>query len=606
MDELRIQSTHYPLTRPVAPKKNKVYQNDMQTVVQSVWSNITGVRAGRGTGKTALLSGHTLKCNQSIVRGTDVMLGNSYAQVYGRTMPAMVKEIEQTWHWREGVHFFRGHAPKSANFPEPLAKPRTWSNAIHWYTGAVTLLCSMAVKGSTNGLSITSCRLDEARYSPWSHVQEEVMPAIRASVYDHPGWKTTNPALCSFWAVSDGALSNAQAVWEEKMQALITPEIQEVNDAIAQMLAELEVARIGGWYDELAANEEFKRKINTLRHKSINFYSFSSVENLEVLGGEEWLKKQKRLLSPLEFSIQLMNAPRGVGKADSYYANFSEDIHCYTPDQTLEEDLIKDKYNRKFKSIIDIGGMTKKVDYITEDLEDLARASSDCSLDVDCKDGLPLYITLDTNKNINTFCIAQRYIMQGRDSMVVLKTMYVLNEKRLRTLCKEFDMYYDPHKASCKDIIFYYDATNKASNYALEEQEQLRFYNVVKEELEKRGWKVSLVDMGDTMDHDPHFQMTNDAFTGAFPFVVRINKYHNDFLICSLNTTKLIKTGNFIRKNKTREKLTTALDANDMPANQITDMSDAFDNMIRGFRFFPRGTRKWGLTGIPLFGIDIY
>lgn len=602
MDQLRQQSLSYPLTKSTQPARNNVYQNDMQSIVQAFWANTTGVRAGRATGKTALLAGHTLTCNQSIVRGTDVMLGNSYAQVYGRTMPALIKEIENTWHWVEGIHFFRGHAPKSANFPEPLAKPRSWSNAIHWYTGAVTLLSSMAVKGSTNGLSITSCRLDEARYSPWGHVQEEVIPAIRASVYDHPGWKKTNKALCSFWAVSDAALTNEQATWEHKMQELVTPEI---NDQISQMLAELEVARMGGWYDELATNPEFIRKIILLRHEACNFYTFSSVENLEVLGGEEWLKKQQRMLPPLVFAIQLMNAPRGLSKADAYY-NFDEKIHTYVPCQTLEEDLIKGKYNTKHKALIDIGGMTKKVEYMAEDLEDIARAATDCSLDVDCVDGLPLYLSLDTNKNINTFCIGQRYVMDGRDTLAILNTMYVLNEKRLRTLCKEFSVYYAPHKASCKDIFFCFDSTNKASNYALEEQEKLKFYNVVKEELEKYGWKVIFIDMGQTMSHDAHYQMMCDAFAGAFPFVVKINKFHNDFLICSLNTTKVIKTGNYNRKDKSREKLSTKLNEEDMPANQITDMSDAFDNLVRACRYYPQGNRKWGLAGIPLFGVDVY
>lgn len=613
MEELHKESNEYPLKKTTQPSQgNTIYQNGMQANVLSVSASTTGLSAGRGAGKTATLSGHTVLCNQSIPRGCDIMLGSSYAQIFGRTMPAMVKEIERTWHWVEGVQFFRGHAPKAANFPEPLAKPRSWSNCIHWYTGAVTQLCSMAVKGSTNGLSITSLRCDETRYIPWDNIAEEVRPAIRPFIYDHPGWKIgKNPYFCSQWYVSDAGLTPAQNKWIAKLKSEETP---EVNSEIARLLGIADAAAEGGWYDQLLETPGYMKKLNAYRAKATYVHSYTTAENLEVLGGREYIERQKRQLPPLVFQLQFMNGTPEINKSDLYYS-YSDEIHSYIPDQTLQEDLIKGKYGKKFLSRVDIGGMTKKVEWEAPDLDDLVRAHEDCSLDVDCLPNEPLYITLDANKNINTFCVAQRYSMNGLDSCVILKSMYVLNERRLRSLCSDFHKYYAPHQLTCPDIFLYYDDTSKQGGaYALEESDQLRFYNVIKDELSRRGWKVHLVCIGQPMEHDKKYQLVNDVLGGFAPYVVRINRIHNDYLIASIASTKVVKKGNYYRKDKSREKLQNkARSAVEMEgiasAETITDMSDAFDNMLIGMRYFPQGRGSvYGirLSGIPLFGVDVY
>ena len=183
--------------------------------------------------------------------------------------------------------------------------------------------------------------------------------------------------------------------------------------------------------------------------------------------------------------------------------------------------------------------------------------------------------------------------------------MFVLNERRLRSLCADWHLYYAPHQKTCPDVFFFYDSTNKASNYALEEQEKLRFYNVIRDELSKRGWSVYLIDMGQPMDHDLKYQFMNDAFCGALPFMIRINKFNNDFLIASLNTTKNKMTGKLHRKDKSREKLKTKLNEDGLPANQITDCSDAFDNMIIGMRSHMPGmsSSRWGVADVPVSGV---
>jgi len=94
-------------------------------------------------------------------------------------------------------------------------------------------------------MSIQFFECDETRYVNWDAVSEEVRPAVRAGVYDGGwGWQLSkNPYLCGQWFVSDAAISDNQARWEKTL-ASEAADCVDINDEIAEMLAELEVAAL--------------------------------------------------------------------------------------------------------------------------------------------------------------------------------------------------------------------------------------------------------------------------------------------------------------------------------------------------------------------------
>ena len=447
-------------------KRRMLYLNRAQTRVYNLSPRVCFVKAGRGFGKTSILSLRTVNCAQSIPRGCGILLGCSIKSLYTRVVPNLVKSIEQITGLREGVHFFRGRPPRSANYPMPLARPRNWENVFIFYTGHVIQLVSMEVGAPGNGLNLTEILDDETRFQPYDKIKEHVVPALRGDMYDHPGWKQDrNPFYLSQFYCSDAGLTPREQEWEKEETDLT----DAVNDELATMVAQLELM------PELGQLPKFVDKLNRLRCQSKYFFNFSSLENVEILT-PEYVKRMERQLPKLIFNIQVLGK-RLTDSKDGFYSNFNEDIHCYTPKESDENNLIHKLFDVKHRSVIDIGGMTKDVEFEAPDLKALEQVL-DCRLNADIDDS-PLYITFDYNKNINTLVIGQRCKMDGFDTCKIVKCMYTLNERKLRSLCRDFCKFFEPHRALNPDVFLYYDSTARQGGaYALEESESTRYYNV--------------------------------------------------------------------------------------------------------------------------------
>ena len=117
---------------------NVVYLNRAQVAVYNMGARTTTVEAGRGTGKTdGLLSPRMIQTTQSMPGGSGLFLGVSMRQLLQKTVPNTITAIERITGLKEGVHFFRGHAPAKCEFKEPIIRPRVWDNCIHFWNGFV-------------------------------------------------------------------------------------------------------------------------------------------------------------------------------------------------------------------------------------------------------------------------------------------------------------------------------------------------------------------------------------------------------------------------------------------------------------------------------------
>ena len=572
-------------------KVRTLYLNRAQWRIYNFGARTSYIRAGRGLGKTSIMALRTVNCAQSIPFGTGIFLGCSIAQLMRKTMPALVKSIEQLTGLREGVHFFRGRPPRAACFPEPLAKPRTFDSLIYFYTGHVIHLVSMEVTATASGMTLAEILSDETRYIPWRRFQEEVVPALRQELFDHPGYNASlNPYYQSIFCVSDAAVLSKQRQWEK----VADTQTDEVNRKIAEMVAQLELC------PELVNLPKFTNTLNSLRCQSVKFWNFSTLENVEILG-MDYIKRLRRDMPPLLFDIQILGKTRHAGK-DGYYSNFDIEIHGYAPKDSEQIDVIHSKFDAVHKSKIDMGGWSKEVEFEAPNLSKLEKDDT-CITDTDVDAKVPLVITFDYNKNVNALVVGQHRMMDGMDCCVVLKTMYVCNERKLRALCGDFCRYYEPQRQRNHEVWLYYDATAKQGGaYALEEQEKTRYYNVIAEELGKRNWDVRLVFTGDPMRHDDKYRFINDVFAGKGKLFVRICTERNDYLCAALENAqvKMSRSGR-IMKDKSSEKLKSRI-VDDEDPTAGTDVTDAFDEMLIGMTFYPTGkkSQSWGLSGIPV------
>lgn len=569
---------------------NYIYMNPAQRAVYNYRCRNTTVEAGRGTGKTdGLITPEMAGCIQSMPRGTGLFLGNSIKQLFTKTVPKTLYSLERMTGLKEGVHFFRGHAPAKCNFKEPIVKPKVWENCIHFWNGFVYYMISTGVKAAANGMDSCSIIGDECRFMPEGLIKGEILPTLRGINTNHPGFdENLNPYYKSIFFVSDAPLTKRQA-WLRKRRDEQTPEI---NRKIAEMIREAQVC------PEIVQAPKYQRELNKLRCQASIYFSFSSIENIDILG-EQFIRTMQKELTPTMFDISIRNVEKEEIN-DGYYANFDPDVHCYLSND--EEQLeAAQKYKKRTITQIYSGGRTLRVESESIDLNELSKAQ-DCCLDTDIKPGEPLRIAFDYNAHISCLVIGQTDSRSNTSVLRILNSMTNVKNTRIEGLCKMFCKYYEPHRLTCRDVIFYYDDTAKqGAAYASERHEETRFYNIVKKVLRSHGWNVIEVAMGRPMSHNKKYEFLNGCFAGTQRPFLRINKENNEYLIASMENARVKEGRNGFEKQKGDEKKRLTADEMADPETALsirTDLSDAFDTLVIGVRYYGSG-RMIGV-GMPM------
>lgn len=209
-------------------------------------------------------------------------------------------------------------------------------------------------------------------------------------------------------------------------------------------------------------------------------------------------------------------------------------------------------------------------------------------MDADCVNDLPLYLAFDYNANINTLVVGQVYQRDGVEAVNVIKSFYVKNERKLRELVDDFSHYYAPKRAVNRDVVYFYDATAKqGASYALTDE---RFYQAVIKELGRNGWNVTAIDMGVPEKHEVKHRIINNGLAGIEYPAIRINQTQNPDLIIAMQLCEVSIGYQGFRKDKSQEKKAETED--NLPLQQRTDFTDAFDSLYLGCKFW-RGNIGW-------------
>lgn len=331
-------------------------------------------------------------------------------------------------------------------------------------------------------------------------------------------------------------------------------------------------------------SEKFEREyLRELRKVAFVVRRASTLDNVDILT-EDYIRSMKRDLPAYTFMVSILNMK--IKKSnDGFYSNLDiEHVHGYIPD---EIDPLSQATFRTTKATGIIGGKKVTSESYQPDLKELSERN-DCRMDGDCINSLPLYIAMDYNANINTMVVGQVYERDGVEAVNIIKSFYVKNERKLRALIDDFDHYYAPKKAICRDVTYFYDATAKqGASYALTDD---RFYMAVIDELERHGWTVTAVDMGVPEKHEIKHKIINDGLAGISYPAIRINQPNNPDLIIALQLCEVSIGYKGFRKDKSQEKKPEAED--NLPLQQRTDFTDAFDSLYLGCKFF-RGSQGW-------------
>ena len=324
--------------------------------------------------------------------------------------------------------------------------------------------------------------------------------------------------------------------------------------------------------------------LRELRRSAFVVRRASTLENVDVLG-EEYIRQMKRDLPPYTFMVSILNVK--IKKSnDGFYSNLDIDhVHGYINDSGIDPLTMANWSTQKATGIIDGKKITSES--YQPDLKELSERN-DCRMDADCVNDLPLYLAFDYNANINTLVVGQVYQRDGLEAVNVIKSFYVKNERKLRELVDDFSHYYAPKRAVNRDVVYFYDATAKqGASYALTDE---RFYQAVIKELERNGWNVTAIDMGVPEKHEVKHRIINNGLAGIEYPAIRINQLNNPDLIIAMQLCEVSIGYQGFRKDKSQEKKPETEE--NLPLQQRTDFTDAFDSLYLGCKFW-RGNIGW-------------
>lgn len=486
-----------------------------------------------------------------------------------RTIPGTIAAIEDITGLRHGVHFFVGcKAPRSAGFPDPITGSFNWEHCIHWYNGHITHILSQDIKFSANSLTLDGGLIDEARIIKKEKVDQELMLAISGT----PGRFEDCPLKKSVWITTDRPLTR-EGQWVVALEANATPEIeQRLAESIERYLF---MERQG--YPRRWLEKEFAL-MNELRRDCYLYREFNTLQNLPVVG-IDYIKDMERILPKRIFDISILN--KRVKKAsDGFYAAFDATKHTYVVDSA---DKMED-----FRVTVKPTPRNRISDsFETYDFKRLQEHS--CFLDLDIDPKQSLNIAFDYNAKINWVVTGQKGLINGIERLMVLSSMFVKDERRLREVCEDWCTYYEPHRINNNRVNYYYNQTAKQKRYANNDLNE-RFYETVIATLRSRGWNVNAVDMGEAMLQMTKFYLLDDAFKhryntkkgkpNLYPY---INKDNNEYLIAAIENTETCDKYDGFGKDKSGEKKT---DSEEDRAELRTDGTDAFDDLYIGMNNF--------------------
>lgn len=387
-------------------------------------------------------------------------------------------------------------------------------------------------------------------------------------------WKTINKTVCDF-IVNYGLAPASDVELLYNYNYLVTPE---------QHFRMMQIRN----------SRNFKEHLRQLRCNSFYYVRGNTIDNIDILGAD-YIARMRRDLPPLVFAISILN--QKIKKSnEGFYINLDiENVHGY-----IEEDCpaIDSAYRiREVEGVV--GSNRVKREYESPDFSRLGE-KTDCSLDGDVVDNLPLEISFDYNSIINWIVTGQLYKRDGVNALNVLSSLFVKNEEKLHALCAKWHAYYKPHQSKCRIVYYYYDSTAKFRGYANENAEDFR--DTIIKELTKKGWEVVGIDMGRPMTHEEKYKVINEALGGWTYPAIRFNRENNEALIIAMENCGVQIGYKGFRKDKSGEKLTTESAMaegadNIIPAELRTDGTDAFDTLFLGVKLFKN--RMVGM-GLPL------
>lgn len=512
----------------------EVHYNPIQLDVSLVRAHTFIGVMPRGIGKTTVMSDRKRSNVEMMPGSLGAIVTPSYTKLLKDTLPALIHGLKKLG-YREGVHFVRGRYHK--HWPKPIFKPETTQHIMHFYNGTVAQFVSQDVSGSANGPSYDWMIADELKFIDRQKLGSEMFPAMRGNeqhfghIGIHHGWI----GMTDMPMQSDGSwiFEYEHMMDKELITAIRTLRIQQhqlmqrihikggqKHSTLKRLYRELNrisklIAVLNGGVDDL--DEELYRPpaVHYVEPKGIDVLA-----NLNALK-PNYYRRMARELTELEFSMSILNE-RHAKIEHGFYPELDPAYHGYLD--------FNNSYMAGF-NFEDIGSFD---------------IGEDCRSDGDLNPYQPLKLAPDYGVNFNCCMVGQL----GSTEFRFLKNFYGKKPEKIADIANKFCHYY--RFMHNKTVELMYDSTAKAESAISDEN----YVGEWKNNLERHGWTVILVDCGRTPTYKDRYDLWSFVLTEEDPSLpkFRFNKNNCNEWVVSCEQAPVIVSAGKLKKDKSSER----------------------------------------------------
>ncbi|MDB4919843.1 hypothetical protein [Mucilaginibacter sp.] len=498
----------------------------------------------RGTGKTeGPIAFRSIHNANVMPRGATGMVAATYMQILTRTLPPLEKAW-QRYGYMPDVHYWVGkYPPKNLKIKKAIYHPRSPEHCVFWWNGHVRHFMSLDRPGLANGKTVDSIDGDEARFMNFQRYLDDIAPTNRGNreIFGH--------------LAEHHAVTFCTDMPEDQSGKWILDKEKEVNKRLITEILNIQLA-----YNDIETEyylprttkprriylarklKDYAYCLNELRKGSVFYSEATSLENIAVLG-EEQFKQWRRELKPNVYERAILNK-RIIQVEQGFYPQLNLEKHTY------------DAFDYSY---IDNAIMPIRANQFVQD--------SRC--DADVNKSRPLDIAFDSNGYFNCMCIGQETPKEYR----VLNALFIKEPDLLKYLCNKFTEYYRHHPT--KEVNFIYDHTFMGTDATRHHS----FADEITKAITAKGWKVKRVYIGQQPGHDTRYRMWGTVLKEEDRRVhkVRLNKTNCSTLLVALQRAAVRQTAKRFEKDKRDEAR-----IHTVPPEEATHFTDAFDTLYIG------------------------
>lgn len=494
-----------------------------QALIHTINANVTYCTWARNSGKSSAGIGlRVLRLSEVMPRSQVILYADTFERLQDVIVPAICGFLESEAGLIEHEDYIKFKKPPD-HWTRPLTPLDKFDKVISFRSGFCLCLASQKVSGSANGFNAYALIVDETKFIREEKINTEVLPAVRGNIAGRKYFGHL-PEYCSKWYFTDK--------WGEEIKWILKKrKLANKQNAEAVLTLQKEVLRLQKRCDEVSSSEtkwKYKNKIeplqtaaDKLRRTLVYFSDPKPYENMMV-AGEKFFRDQKRDLSPLEFSVAILNHdPDTVPNV--FYPTFSKVGNCYN---------------------------------IENDINPLN----------------PFVIAMDYQWRITPLVAAQVGQLPGKDYLTlnIVAGIHTLHpDGGIKQTVNAFCDKYATHV--CKEIHYFFDHTAVGANPIAKS-----FYETAIDAFRLRGWTVIEQYTGKAPLHHDRFQKFIDYFNNREDLAILINELESEYLIKSLQQAGSITVNKQTKKDKSKEKNL------NYPAEEQTDYSEALDQLLWG------------------------